>query len=526
MGSQAETMTNTSRAETISDTPRTETMSDTPRAETMSDTPQAETKSDTLRAETISDTPQAETKSDTSRTETMSDTSQAVTKTDTPQAETKSDTSRAETMSDTPQAETMSDTLRAETMSDKSQTETKSDISQMETTTAMSTYTTSGMKRIPLYHDSPKATHYNSEFQQFISEVGTLLAESVETSALKQFLQNFSHILYPEAQYIDPKILKDAESIPQIFFTLQPQVINFLNCGVVWKAVDAFGIEIRSAFQSYKSRFPPCTPLSILPDPLPEEEISKFEGFQKLQVTCGGGSEIELTLGDVQAVREAVEKATGIDQNFINYAYWEGGFTTHQFTFLIPKSIFRIFGELCEEDLTILARKGVQRLEVEYDAVADNIQELYSGLPQAVASVRGDSRLRTKGFGLEHFIPEDVVESMSEKEFSYFNELLTSIPTGKLQETCSNDFLKKFAKKMKSWKDLASYFGINQWDLVDLEEMYPGNKNEQKYVALLNWKTINGGSAATYERLVEGLLTQGHVDNAKEVLLHLKGQKQ
>ena len=386
-------------------------------------------------------------------------------------------------------------------------------------------YTSYRMKQVPLTHDSLKATHCNSKFQQLLSEVGISLAESVEASKLKNFLQSFTHILYPETQYIDPTFLKDTQSIPQIFTALQPQILNFLNWGVLWKAIDAFDIKVIPAFQSYTDRFPPHTKLSTLPDPLSEEQISGFKGFQKLRVTRGGGSRIEWTLSDVQAVRETVEKATGIDQDFIIYAYWERGFTTHQFTFLIPKSIGGIFGELCEEDLTILAEKGVQRLEVDYDTVADNIQELYQECTQAVVPIRADSRMRTKNFGLEHFIPADQAEQMSEEDFSHLNDLITSTPVGKLQEVCSDDFLKVFAKKMCSWKDLAPYLGINQWDLEDLAEMYPGDEGEQMYVALLNWKSIDVNSA-TYERLVECLLMHGHIDDAEKLLLHFQGQQQ
>ena len=542
--SQAETKTDTSQAETKTDTSQAETKTDTSQAETKTDTSQAETKIDTLQAETKTDTSQAETKTDTSQAETKTDTSQAETKTDTSQAETKTDTSQAETKTDMSQAETKTDTSQAQTKTDTSQAETKTEAfhaeakngtSQMEITTGksqektktdISTYTASGMKRLPLIHGSLKATHCNSKFQQLLSEVGASLAESVEASKLRDFLQSFTHILYPETQYIDPSLLKDTESIPQMLTALQPQILNYLSWSVLWKAMDSFHIKVMPTFQFYANSFPPHTKLSTLPDPLSEEEISGFKRFQKLRVTRGGGSRIEWTLGDVQVVREAVEKAAGIDENFIIYAYWEGGFTTHQFTFLIPKSVSGIFGELCEEDLTILAGRGVQRLEVDYDTVADNIQEHYKELSRAVTPVRADTRLRTKNFGLEHFIPEDVAEHMSEEDFSHLNDLITSTPVGKLQEVCSNDFLKVFAKKIGSWKDLAPYLGINQWDLEDLAEWYPGDEEEQKYVALLNWKSIDVNSA-TYERLVECLLTHGHIDDAEELLLlQFQGQQQ
>ena len=397
--------------------------------------------------------------------------------------------------------------------------------SHPKTKTALCTYTTSGMKRVPLTHDSLEASHCNTEFQQLISKVGTSLAESVETIKLKEFLQSFSHILYPESQYIDPWFLKDTASIHRMFTALQPQIMNFLNWGLLWKAIDAFDVEVMPAFKSYTNRFPHHTKLSTLIDPLSEEDISDFKGFQKLRVTCVGGSGIEWMLGDIQAVREAVEKATGIDQDFIIYAYWEGGFTMHQFTFLIPKSVSGIFGELCKEDLTILAGVGVQRLEVDYDTVAENIQELYEECPQPVAPVRAHNGMSTKNFGLENFIPEDKVEKMSKEEFNHLNDLIISTPAGKLQETCSDVFLKDFAKQIGNWKDLAPFLGINEWDLKKLAKTYPLDEDKQKHRALVCWKEIDVNSA-TYERLVECLLTHGHIDDAKELLLHFQGQQQ
>ena len=165
-----------------------------------------------------------------------------------------------EIMTDKLQAETKIGTSQAETIG-VSQMETKIDASQevLKAKTNISTYTISGVKRVPLTQDSPIATHCNSEFQKFISEVGISLAESVETDELKEFLQSFGHILYPEAQYIDSRLLKDAGSIHHIFTALQPHVINFLNWGVLWKVIDTFNSREISAFQSYTSKFPPHT---------------------------------------------------------------------------------------------------------------------------------------------------------------------------------------------------------------------------------------------------------------------------
>ena len=421
-----------------------------------------------------------------------------------------------EAKADTSQPETKTDTSQPEIKTDTSQPEIKMDTSQAVNNTDTLTYTASGIKRVPL---TPQKAHCSSEFQQLISEVKTSLAVSVDTNELKRFLQSFSHILYPEAKYIDLSLFDDAESIPQIFTFLEPLLVNYLNWGVLTKVADAFDIEIASTFQLYKSRFPPHTKLSTLPDPLSEKE---FRGFQKLRVTCSGDGEIEWTFGDVHVVKAAVEKATGIDQAFIIYAYWEGGFTTHQFTFLIPKSISGIFEELCEEDLTILAEKGVQRLEIDYDIVADNIQKLYAELPHAGSLLTAADKVVATSFEFEHSFSE---EQMSEEKHSHLKTLITSTPTGKLREICSNDFLKKFSTMMGNWKDLTPYLGISESNLEDLAEHYRGNEEEQKYVALLNWKEIDVNSA-TYERLVECLLTHGHIDDAKELLLQLQGQQE
>ena len=74
---------------------------------------------------------------------------------------------------------------------------------------------------------------------------------------------------------------------------------------------------------------------------------------------------------------------------------------------------------------------------------------------------------------------------------------------------------------MGNWKDLAPYLGISE----DLAENYQGKEEEQIYVALLTWKKVDV-NLATYERLVECLLTHGHIGDAKALLLQLQGQQQ
>ena len=69
---------------------------------------------------------------------------------------------------------------------------------------------------------------------------------------------------------------------------------------------------------------------------------------------------------------------------------------------------------------------------------------------------------------------------------------------------------------MRNWKDLAPFFGINEWMVEEIEENYP-NEDAQRYKALLCWKRLDP-STANYEALVECLLRHGCVDGAAYLL--------
>ena len=156
--------------------------------QTKCDTSQAETNIGRSHTENATDTLLREIKTNTFHTETTTDPSPIEKKIHTSQPEIKTDTSQPQAKTDT-----MFDTLQAETMS---------------------TYTTPGKKRVPLTHDFPTANHCKSEFQQLLSGVGASVADSVDATDLKKFLQSFNHILYPEFQYIDLSVQKEAEFIP------------------------------------------------------------------------------------------------------------------------------------------------------------------------------------------------------------------------------------------------------------------------------------------------------------------------
>ena len=61
------------------------------------------------------------------------------------------------------------------------------------------------------------------------SNITDLLDKSVDMAKLKDFLDCYSHPLYPEQLYVNPKIYKDANTTKQLLKSLCPQFINFMQ---------------------------------------------------------------------------------------------------------------------------------------------------------------------------------------------------------------------------------------------------------------------------------------------------------
>ena len=393
------------------------------------------------------------------------------------------------------------------------------DASASQAPQQLSIYTACGYKRVPIHSDSIAVEQWNNDFKGVTSQVARDSSEAVSPSELKGFLLRQTHILYPESKYIDPLLLAYADSVPEILDALSPQYINYLNWSLLLQIGDTFNPQSRHTIEEYTSQFPPSTQLKILPDPLSEDEIVELNGVKRLTVTCGGGGS-DWTLGDVWRVQTALEKATGIDKAFLPFAYWESSYRQHQFTFPIPESAVGILKDLCKEDLKILANSGIRSIEIDYIQVLTKVLSISEEITQPPIQVQDKSRIRTKDFGLEHLIPEDAVRQMNREEFSHLTNLITSTPQGKLHESCLDEDLHDLAKNMQSWKDLAPYFGVNEWWVEEIEENYL-NEDDQKYQALLCWKRIDP-STATYEGLVECLLRHGHIRDAQYLLGSLK----
>ena len=91
----------------------------------------------------------------------------------------------------------------------------------------------------------------------------------------------------------------------------------------------------------------------------------------------------------------------------------------------------------------------------------------------------------------------------------------------KLNECISDDHLCAIALFLPSWPTVATYLGLSEIDVNDIER---DGKNEQdkRLKALQKWKG-KFGFKATYRKLVEVLLSLAMADVAEKVCHLLKG---
>ena len=319
-------------------------------------------------------------------------------------------------------------------------------------------------------HSDPRETHHlSSGFASMFSDLTDLLDKSVDIAKLKDYLDCYSHPMYPEQLYVDPKTYKDATTTKQLIKSLCPQFINFMHYYLLEDIVGKFGCDkAKKVLQEYtgqknsrkrklKDLLGPIMEeieqfhgtkklkieverdtsdatvktisetqearkkateinravitygfhdkLNSLPDPITDGEIEQFRGTKKLKVQVEGDIS-DATVEIISEIQEALEKATGIKQSFIVYAFYDPGSVL--LTFLIPESIHHILHELNTEDLAILADSGVMKLEVD-EVVFDNIQQ-YSTVKRSAIDleVSFGSSEHTKSTGLESYLTERV----------------------------------------------------------------------------------------------------------------------
>ena len=153
------------------------------------------------------------------------------------------------------------------------------------------------------------------------------------------------------------------------------------------------------------------------------------------------------------------------------------------------------------------------------DVVVDNIRQHSTLKSHSVKlEIAADSGEPTKPTGLEYYLQQRVTDMTSEK-YSHLVKMLGSIDPKFLNDNCSEEFLKKFAKNLKDMKKLASYFSLHDWNAEEIVCNYP-DEDDQKYQVLLCWKRAEG-STANYYNLLETLLLHGKVEEVEALLQRL-----
>ena len=365
-------------------------------------------------------------------------------------------------------------------------------------------------------HLDPRERHHLScDFASMLSHLTDLLNKSVDMAKLKDFLDCYSHPLYPEKPYVDPKFYKDANTTKELIKSLCHQFINFTHYYLLEDIVEKFGCDrAKEVLQQYTDQiYSRKRKLNSLPVPIVGEEIEQFRDTIKLKVQVEGDTN-STTLEIIGELQKALEKATGIKRAVITYASYDPGSVL--LTFLIPESTLHIFHELNAEDLAILADIGVMKLEVDEVEIGNTQQ--YCTVKSHADEIAVDSGEHTKPTGLEYYLNVRATE-MTSQTYLHLLKMLGSIGTGMLNDICSEQFLATFSKDVEDWKQLAPYFSIQELNIKELVSNYP-NENDQKYQALLCWKKAEG-STATYYNLLESLILHGNVGEVEALLQRL-----
>ena len=331
-----------------------------------------------------------------------------------------------------------------------------------------------------------------SYFAIVIDRITVIVASSVKLDELLQFLHFYSHPLNPEMLYIDKHIRQSTSSVSEVMKSLFPDYINYMDTGLLEAIIERFECkEAARLLQQYHDRYPLNRLLRDMPDPVSDERLDLIQR-KRLLVKRDGDFDSARVL-DIKRVRTSIEDATGIDQQFVTHAQHREG--SLKLIFLIPESVVSVFQELCDEDLELLAEAGIVELQID-DFVISDIQKYCpqrtESSTQSISAPSADqSGTAAKGF--DSYIDQRA-EQFTSKEKGQLKDLLESIPKSRMEEVCSDSFLRQLAAHMRDWRKLAPHFGISQLEAEEMAHYYP-DVGQQKYMALHCWKTINPNTA-------------------------------
>ena len=355
-------------------------------------------------------------------------------------------------------------------------------------------------------HRDPQQSHkLCREFAVLFMRIRKLLAESVKVHDLIDFLEGYSHPLYPEEQYVNPKVFVNACTTDELLKSLFPKHINYIHYYLLDDIVEVFGCsESKKALKGYKHLMSKKHKLDHMPDPISDEEIEQSVGTKRLKIEV---DTTEGTVSLVESIQRSLEKVSGIRKSSIVYACQDPGSVI--LTFLIPEGVSHVFIELNSEDLETLANAGVMKLQME-SFVLNSIQ-LY-------VSDRFKRECDTKSSYLQQHLQERRGELSPERYF-HLLELLQALPIKELDTICSKKFLASLAEDVTDWKGLALGLGLLEQEVEDIMAQWQ-DEYSQMCSAFMTWKEKEC-DFATYHNLLGCILQHGSIEEVGVMLQSL-----
>ena len=196
-----------------------------------------------------------------------------------------------------------------------------------------------------------------------------LLNKILPADTLKIFLDSFRNSK-TERPYVNSRLYERCESTQEILRSLHPHYINPMNMFLLRKIVNTFGNdEAKQQLEEYDRNFPQSLPIKRLGNPLTNEEMADCPSLKRVKVVKDGDAS-RITKREVEEVREALSRNTGIDPEAIIFAQLSN--QSVAFIFLLPEGVVSLFSDLRSDQqrLYSLAAIGILRIETE-DVVVD-----------------------------------------------------------------------------------------------------------------------------------------------------------
>ena len=358
---------------------------------------------------------------------------------------------------------------------------------------------------IQVHQDPQQSRKLCREFAVIFMRIRKLLDESVEVHDLIDFLEGYSHPLYPEEQYVNPKVFMHASTADELLKSLFPKHINYIHYYLLEDIVEVFGCnESKKALKDYKHLISRKHKLDHMPAPISDEEIEQSVGTKRLKIEVDTN---EGTVGLVESIQRSLEKVSGIRKTSIVYACQDPGSVI--LTFLIPDGASRVFLELNSEDLETLANAGVMKLQM--GSFVLNSIKLY-------VSDQFKHKRDTKSSYLQQHLQQRRGELTPERYF-HLLELLHALPIKELDTVCSKKFLASLAEDVTDWKRLALSLGLLQQEVEDILAQWQ-DEYSQMYSAFMTWKEKER-DFATYHNLLGCILQHGSIEEVEVILQSL-----